>query len=68
MATEKFGVQISASSALRASKRPGQAPARCGKNTIIPTVIEHKLECICLAVREMNLPLFWFMVMKYANV
>ena len=68
MASEKFRVRISASSALRASRRPGEGPSRGGKRTVIPAEVEHKLESICLAIREMKLPLFRFMVVNYLNV
>ena len=68
MATEKFNVSISPSTALRASRTPGEAPARCGTPTIIPTEIEDKLEMLVLSLREMNMPCFRFMVINYLNV
>ena len=67
-ATEMFGVLISPSTAHRASKKPGQPPVKPGPATIIPYEVEHRLEFLCLALREMNLPVFRFMVMNYVNV
>ena len=66
-ASAKFNVSISPSTALRASQNPGQSPRRPGPETNIPSDVEHKLECLCLALREMNLPIFRFMIVNYVN-
>jgi len=68
MATEKFGVSISAATAGRAAKTPGCGPVRKpGRELIIPVEVEHKLEDLVLVLREMNLPCFRFMIINYVN-
>lgn len=67
-ASHKCGVLISASTARRAAQRPGEPPKKPGPDTYIPSYIEHKLESLCLALRELNLPIFRFMVLNYVNV
>lgn len=67
-ASQKCGVLISASTARRAAQRPGEPPKKPGPDTYIPSYIEHKLESLCLALRELNLPIFRFMVLNYVNV
>lgn len=67
MTTEKFGVHISASSARRAHRTNGELPARQGRTTYVPKEVERKLEDLCLLLREMNMPVFRFMVLNYVN-
>ena len=63
----KLGVQISPSTAMRAAMRPGEPPGKGGAQLIVPQEVEHKLESMCLALRELNLPIFRFMIMNYVN-
>ena len=44
MATEKYGVQITKSTAARAALANGERPAKPGRMLIIPREVEHKLE------------------------
>ena len=66
-ASERFGVAISATTALRAAQTPGVAPKPAGRDLVIPSVVEYKLEDLCLCLREMKLPIFRFMVINYVN-
>ena len=66
-ASEKFGVRISATTAQRAAETPGQGPKAPGRNCILPSGVENKLEDLCLLLREMKLPIFRFMVLSYVN-
>ena len=66
-ATQMFGVQISASTARRAAQHPGEPPVKPGRDLIIPEEVEHKLESLCLALRELKLPVFRLMVINYVN-
>jgi hypothetical protein len=66
-ASSKFKVHISPSTTRRASLRPGEGPHRGGAQLIIPYEVEHKLESLCLALRELNLPIFRYMIMNYVN-
>ena len=38
-----------------------------GRDLIIPEEVEHKLESLCLALRELKLPVFRLMVINYVN-
>lgn len=67
MATDKFKVYVSPSTARRAAQSPGQPPSRCGAKLIIPAAVEHKLESLCLVLRELNMPVFRFMILNYVN-
>ena len=67
IATETVGIPISASSAFRAHLAGGVKPRRRGGQQIIPMEIEDKIEDLCVVLREMKLPLFRNMVMKYVN-
>ena len=67
MANEKYGVTLSASTALRASQAQGSSPVKAGAPLIIPKRVETKLEDLCLVLREMNLPVFKSMVLTYMN-
>ena len=58
---------ISASTAARAALAEGRGPRRPGRTLIIPRDVEHKLEDLCLVVRELGLPIFRFMVINYVN-
>ena len=53
LATEKYGVHVSATSAGRAAKTPGEGPKRCGASPIIPMWVEHRL---VVPVPEFKLP------------
>ena len=66
-AMEKFGVHISPTTAQRAAMQLGKPPGKGVPPLIIPAEIEHRLESLCLALRELNLPIFRFMVMNYVN-
>lgn len=66
-ATKKFGVSVSASTAYRMSKNPELVVVKPGRKLIIPSTIEKKLVDLCLAVRQIGLPIFRFMVMNYVN-
>lgn len=68
MASAKYNVSISASTARRAAESPGEPPRRAGAKLIIPAQIEHKLESLCLALRELKMPIFRFMILNYMNV
>ena len=63
----KLGVQISPSTAMRAAMRPGEPPGKGGAQLIVLQEVEHKLESMCLALQELNLPIFRFMIMNYVN-
>jgi hypothetical protein len=67
IATETLGAPISASTALRAHLAGGVQPRRRGRELTIPKEIEGKLEDLCIVLREMKLPLFRNMIMKYVN-
>ena len=67
MATEKYGVQITKSTAARAALAEGEGPTKPGRELIIPREVEHKLEDLVLVVRELGLPMFRFMVINYVN-
>ena len=67
LAQGKFGVAISASTALRAAKTPGEPPRKSGKPLIIDAWIERRLENLVEALRELHMPVFRWMVMNYAN-
>ena len=67
LAQGKFGVAISASSALRASKNPGEPPKKGGKPLIIEEWVERRLENLVEALRELHMPVFRCMVLNYAN-
>ena len=67
LAQGKFGVAISASTALRASKNPGEPPKKSGKPLIIEEWIERRLENLVEALRELHMPVFRCMVLNYAN-
>jgi hypothetical protein len=66
-ASAKYNVKLSYSSARRAAAQVGEPPAKGGKALMIPVDIEYKLEDLCLALREMQLPIFRFMVLNYVN-
>ena len=66
-ASKKFGVSISASTALRASMRASQPPSKPGRQLIMGEVIENRLEMLCLVMREMRVPIFQSMILNYAN-
>jgi hypothetical protein len=63
-ASAKYGVKLSYSSARRAAAHVGEPPAKGGKELIIPVDIEYKLEDLCLALREMQLPIFCYMILN----
>ena len=66
-ASDKYRVDISPSTALRAAERPGQLPAKPGRQLFLGEVMEHRLEMLCLVLREMRIPIFQCMVLNYAN-
>ena len=66
-ASEEFGVSISPTTAARASERPGEPPSKPGRQLILGELIEHRLEMLCLVLREMRIPIFQSMVLGYAN-
>ena len=57
-ATQKFGITISASTAFRASKKPGQRPENPGRQLLLGEDLERKLEEFCLLLRDMKLPIY----------
>jgi len=68
LASEKFGVRISPSTARRAASTPGVGPQRLpGRKLIVPAEVEHKLEDLVLVLRQMQLPCFRFMIINYVN-
>ena len=67
MAREKYGVEISPSTAHRASKHLGEPPTKPGRQLILGDVVESRLETLCLCLREMKIPVFQAMVISYAN-
>ena len=67
LAQGKFGVSISSSTALRASRMPGKEPKKGGKPLIIAEWIERRLENLVLALRELHMPVFRCMILNYAN-
>jgi len=67
MASAKFGVPVSASTAKRSWEAQGASPVKVGAPLIIPKVVENKLEELCLVLREMNLPVYKSMVLSYVN-
>ena len=66
--SQKYQVTVSPSTALRASMSPGMPPNKCGVATLIPSNVEHKLESMCLALRELMLLVFRFMTINDLNV
>ncbi|KAL1526897.1 hypothetical protein AB1Y20_015588 [Prymnesium parvum] len=66
-ASERFNVSISASSARRSFLAKGVFPGKRGASLNIPRDIEYKLEDLCLCLREMQLPVFRYMVLNYIN-
>ena len=67
-AREKFGIGFSATSAKRAMLSDGKLPKSVGRPLVIPRKVEENLVDLCLCLREMNLPVFRFMVLNYVNV
>ena len=67
LVSERFGIKFSVSSAARAQSQP-TPPCKRGRKLSIPEEVEVKLEDLCLALRELNLPVFRFMVLNYVNV
>ena len=67
MATEKYAVHISPSTALRASQHLGEPPNKPGRQLIISDVVESRIETLVLCLREMRIPVFQAMVLNYAN-
>ena len=65
-ASLKFNVQISASTAQRAMFKKG-SPDKRGNQTFVPYAVEHKLEDLCLALRELHMPVYRFMILNYLN-
>ena len=66
-ASEEFSVSISPSTAARAAEHPGEKPSKPGRQLILGELIEHRLEMLCLVLREMRIPIFQSMVLGYAN-
>ena len=64
---EKYGIAFSASSATRAAASGGVPPGKRGAKLIIPDDVERKLEDLCLLLRELNLPVYRFMILNYVN-
>ena len=64
---EKFNITFSSSTARRAAESGGEPPGRRGAALIIPGVVERRLEDLCLVLRELNLPVYRFMVLNYVN-
>ena len=64
---EKFGISFSSTSAQRAAQCEGQPPGKRGKQLSIPEEVERKLEDMCLVLRELNLPVYRFMILNYVN-
>ena len=67
-ASEEFSVSISPSTAARAAERPGEKPSKPGRQLILGDVIEHRLEMLCLVLREMRIPVFQSMVLGYEGL
>ena len=67
MATEKYSVHISPSTALRASQHLGQLPSKPGRQLILGDVVESRIETLVLCLREMRIPVFQAMVLNYCN-
>ena len=65
---EKYHISFSASSAARAAKAGGVAPGKRGAALSIPEDVERKLEDLCLLLRELNLPIYRFMILNYVNM
>ena len=66
-ASEKHGVALSPSTALRASQHLGEPPSKRGRTLILGADMENKLESLCLILREMRIPIFHYMILNYAN-
>eukprot|EP00965_Chrysotila_dentata_P228461 6196611-Pleurochrysis_carterae.AAC.1 len=67
-ASSHFNVQLSASTARRASQAGGMPPKKPGREpAVLPADIERKLEDLVLCLRELHLPVFKFMVINYVN-
>ena len=64
---EKFNIPFSSASAARAAQSGGEPPGKRGAALIIPEVVERRLEDLCLVLRELNLPVYRFMVLNYVN-
>ena len=67
VASEKYKVEISASSALRAAACGAERPKRTGRQLYLGYETEYRLETLCLVLREMRIPIFQCMVLNYAN-
>lgn len=68
LAAGNFGVSISRTTAARAAQKPGEPPAKPGKPLVIPEWVEHRLEHLVNALRELHMPVFRSMIINYANV
>ena len=66
--SEKFRISFSTTSAQRAKASGGKLPSRAGRELLLPHKVELKLEDLCLCLRELNLPVFRFMILNYVNV
>ncbi|KAL3927279.1 MAG: hypothetical protein SGPRY_002899, partial [Prymnesium sp.] len=52
----------------RAAQRKGESPIKAGRKLLVSAEIEYKLEDLCLVLREMQLPIFRYVILNYVNV